>query len=170
MIAPGEGKAKIKRREARVQVLLWNTEVVDATSGSAARAIPSPGARHCFGHAGAHKESVFAGFEVLVEGDLVGSDRYVYSFVGDFFVVLNTRFPAADAAEGTDLELAPVALPIQLDENIVGRIISIGNVEVKSGAALLDDIRRCRAFDVSIPMLISYAAVKRLPALPPTFV
>src|SRR5215472_10978193 len=139
MIALGEEKAKTKRRE--VQVLLWNTEVVDATRGSATRAIPSPGARHCFGHAGAHKESVFARFEVLVERDLVGSDRYVYSFIGDFFVALNTRFPAADAAEGTDLELALVALPIQPDENIVGRIISIGNVEIESGAALLDDIR-----------------------------
>jgi len=69
MIAPGEEKAKTKK-EARVQVLLWNTEVVDANRGSAARAIPSPGARHWFGHAGAHKESVFAGFEVLVERDL----------------------------------------------------------------------------------------------------
>ena len=74
MIAPGEGKAKIKRREARVQVLLWNTEVVDATRGSAARAIPSPGARHCFGPARAHKQSVFARFEVLVEAELGPAD------------------------------------------------------------------------------------------------
>src|SRR5579864_8345186 len=93
--------------------LFRDGEIVDAAGGDATRAVASRGARHHGGLAHAHEESVLARSEVLIEVNLEGSDAHVLGLDGNFLVTLHARLAAADPAERSHLEFAPVAFLIE---------------------------------------------------------
>ena len=72
----------------------------------------------------------------------------------NFLILLHAGLAARNAAEGTDLEFPMIAFLVELDQHVVGRVVSIGNVQVKHRMAVANNIPRGVAFNRRVPVLI----------------